>query len=192
MQAKTMPWIFVSTTIGLRSSMLSSLSSESSLPIQANINHISICEWQPWESERETIPGTYLFPAPGPMSPHVSRHVTSPLMAPPPGRDSDNLSSESSVVVFPAAWPGARGAAKTTWLRSVSTLYRILTLHSSLRAKSRSFHADVETSLVPAASLPRPDWELRAHFVWSLLEPEHRVTRYSKHCHFQWFCCQSE
>ena len=90
--------------------------------------------------------------------PHVSRHVTSPLMAPPPGRDLDNLSSESSVVVFPAAWPGARGAAKTTWLRSVSTLYRISTLHSSLRAKSsRSFHADRETSLVPAASLPRPD-----------------------------------
>ena len=151
-------------------------------PIQANINQNSIRDWQPWESdiERNHSENPALHSQAQGRCLRVARHVTSPQMAPPPGRDSDNLSSESSVVVFPAAWPGAFGAAKTTWLRSVSTLYRILTLHSrlssSLRAKSRSFHADSETSLVPAVSLNRPDWELRTHFVWSLLEPEHGDT----------------
>ena len=142
--------IFASTTIGLRSSMLSSGSSlpfrRTSITIRSENDSPERVREKPFREHYLQVPGDSV-------SPDWSQ------LAPPPGlgRDSDNLSSESSVVVFPAAWPGAPGAAKTTWLRSVSTLYRILTpLCSSLQAKSRSFHADRETSLVPAVSLNRP------------------------------------
>ena len=178
MQTKTMSSIFASTTIWLRSSMLSSGSSlpfrRTSITIRSENDSPERVREKPFRD-----PASHYLQVPGvSVSPDWSQ------LAPPPGlgRDSDNLSSESSVVVFPAAWPGAPGAAKTTWLRSVSTLYRILTpLCSSLQSPGQvtqlsCWQGDQSGAGCVSKQTRTRLCKLRTHFVWSLLEPEHGDT----------------
>ena len=172
MQTKTMSSIFASTTIWLRSSMLSSGSSlpfrRTSITIRSENDSPERVREKPFREHYLQVPGDSV-------SPDWSQ------LAPPPGlgRDSDNLSSESSVVVFPAAWPGARRCQDNlvaVCLHFVPDLDSTVLISPGQVTQLSCWQGDQSGAGCVSKQTRTRVCKLRTHFVWSLLEPEHGDT----------------